>query len=102
MYRRVFSALMASCAAWRRHIIDWIDLVKFRGIKMFSDLHPQGLTPARLVSFIVWLDCACQGCPNKTRRFAQGFLFVAPPGQCSPSRGRGWLGRRAGDFQPEF
>jgi hypothetical protein len=26
--------------------------------------HPCELTPARLVSSIVWLDCACQGCPN--------------------------------------
>jgi hypothetical protein len=30
----------------------------------FPDLHLQRLTPARLVSFIVWLDCACQGCPD--------------------------------------
>jgi hypothetical protein len=28
------------------------------------DLHPQGMTPARLVLSIVCLDCACQGCPN--------------------------------------
>jgi hypothetical protein len=43
------------------------------------DLHSQGMTPARLVLSIVCLDCACQGCPNKTRRFARVFLFVAPP-----------------------
>jgi len=24
------------------------------------------------------LDCACQGCPNKTMRLAPSFLFVAP------------------------
>jgi hypothetical protein len=46
---------------------------------LVPDLHPQWLTPARLVSSIVWLDCACQGCPNKTMRLAPSFLFVAPP-----------------------
>jgi len=39
---------------------------------------------------------------NKTRRFARFFLFVAPPGQCSSSRGRGWLGRRVGIFSRRF
>jgi hypothetical protein len=24
------------------------------------EMHSQGLTPARLISAIIWLDCACQ------------------------------------------
>ena len=38
----------------------------------FPDLHSHVLAPARLVPLIVWLVCACQGRPDKTRRFAQG------------------------------
>jgi hypothetical protein len=30
----------------------------------FLDLKSERLAPARLVSSIVWPDCACQGCPK--------------------------------------
>jgi hypothetical protein len=72
------------------------------GIKKFSDLHSQGLTPARLVLAILWLDCACQGCPYKTQRFARDFLFCGSTLTVLVEPGT-WLVRKARrDFQPEF
>jgi hypothetical protein len=68
-----------------------------------SIFHSNGLIPARLLSSIVWLDCACQGCPKIKRGASRGvFCLWLHLEQCSPSRGPGWLGRRVGIFQPEF
>jgi hypothetical protein len=47
--------------------------------KKFPDLHPQGLTPARLVLSIVCSTAPVKVVQIKTRRFARGFLFVSPP-----------------------
>jgi hypothetical protein len=51
-----------STSVWHESTPD--GFAEYAGLKKFPDLHPQGLTPARLVSLIVWLDCACQGCPK--------------------------------------
>lgn len=65
-------------------------------------LQPQELTPARVASSIVWLDCACQGCPKAGKALRAGGRFAAPPltvlvepgtwrlGSCAGISGRGF------------
>jgi hypothetical protein len=43
-------------------------------------LHPHGVDSGALASSIVWLACACQGCPkNCVWRCAPVVRFAAPP-----------------------
>jgi hypothetical protein len=67
-----------------------------------SNLHPQGLIPARLVSLIVWPDCACQGRPKYNEALSRGFFFCGSTWTVLVEPGA-WLVRKARrDFQPEF
>jgi hypothetical protein len=66
-------------------------------------LHPHGVDSGALASSIVWLACACQGCPrNCVWRCAPVVRFAAPPltGAGEPKTWLVRLLRR--DCWPEF
>lgn len=55
-----------------------------------------GMMLARIASPIVWLVCACQGCPQRGSALPNGFLFAAPPLTVLTEPGTWRLGIRAG------
>jgi hypothetical protein len=62
--------------------------------KKSRNLHPQRLTSARIVSSIVWLGCARQGCTKPNEALRAGFSFCGSTWTGAVEPGT-WLVRKA-------